>query len=892
MPEGTDVRTAEVDGRAVSVGHLDDHVTALEVLRSTGCTGPKDVCGGGVCGACTIQLDGTPVASCLLPAVALAGRTVTTVHGLSAAGPHPVQRAFAAADALQCGFCTPGFVTAAAAFVDRWRAEHGDVAPPRDAIGAALAGNLCRCGAYDAIHRAVAAACAGEHDDPAPLVGARHDAAPKVRGDAVYTADVRLDGMLEGVVVRATAPHLTDVALDLSVAAEMPDVVVAPMLAEGDPTVRFVGQVVAAVAAPTLDLAAQAAAMVAVLGAEAPATIGLDAAMAPDAALVFADRAARKGAFGGGEQQAIPARWHGNVRGPVRLGWRGGTAERRITRARSASDPLLVETTFETAGQVHTALEPHVAVADVRADGTVRLWASTQAVGDLARAVAARLEVPVGGVEVIAEHVGGGFGGKLSMTDEVVAACLLSRVAGCPVRVRWSRAEELSAAGYRPPTRSRISLLAAVDGSLAALRLDVESDGGTSIGASAAAQSLLLYGRTPRVVRDLDVVSHAAPGCAFRAPGGPPMAWALEQAVDEAAHRLGTDPLELRRRWDGNERRHALYDWAGALPAWRDRGPVGSSSGRLRRGIGAAMSSWMYFVDPGTEVTCEVRDGRVVVTCSTQDMGTGTRTVLANAAAAVLGIDPEDVDVEIGRSSPSHGPTSGGSRTAASVFPTTTAATEALRDEVVAVAAGELGLAEARPIDGGIAHRDGVVPWKEALAAAPGVRGAATRGADLARRVVPFGDSQAGRGLTGAVHLCEVEVDTRLGRTRVLRAWAGLAVGRVLAEGPARSQVEGALVQGIGYALFEERAVDPHTGAVVSASLEDYRIPGMADTPEIEVHFHTEGWEHVPGGGVGIGEVAAVGVAAAVGNAVHHATGWRPTVAPVTPARLLEGLGS
>lgn len=368
------------------------------------------------------------------------------------------------------------------------------------------------------------------------------------------------------------------------------------------------------------------------------------------------------------------------------------------------------------------------------------------------------------------------------------------------------------------------------------------------------------------------------------------MAWALEQAVDDVAHRLGTDPLALRRRWDGNERRRSLYDWAAALPAWTDRGPVGAATGRFRRGVGAAMSSWMYFVDPASEVVCEVRDGRVVVICGTQDLGTGTRTVLANAVAEVMGIAPADVEVEVGHSAAGHGPASGGSRTATSVSSTATAAAQALRAEAVTAVAAAMGLTNARAMPGGVEHDDGEVPWKEALAAAPGVRGAATRGADLARRVLPFGDSQAGRGLSGAVHLCEVEVDTRLGRTRVTRAWAGIAVGRILAEGPARSQAEGGLIQGIGYALFEERVVDPSSGAVLSASLDDYRIPGIADTPEIHVHFHTEGWDHVPGGGVGIGEVATVGVAAAVGNAIHNATGWRPTTAPVTPARMLEGL--
>lgn len=152
-------------------------------------------------------------------------------------------------------------------------------------------------------------------------------------------------------------------------------------------------------------------------------------------------------------------------------------------------------------------------------------------------------------------------------------------------------------------------------------------------------------------------------------------------------------------------------------------------------------------------------------------------------------------------------------------------------------------------------------------------------------------DLAVGRGLSGAVHVMEVEVDTLLGRVRPTRCWAGLGVGRVYSERMARNQVEGAVVQGVGYALFEERRHDPATGTVLGDDLEDYRLPGLGDVPETEVHFHQEGFEHVPGaGGVGLGEVCAVGVAAAVGNAVHDATGWRAHALPVRPDRLLEGL--
>ncbi|CAN5902793.1 hypothetical protein BH23ACT10_BH23ACT10_11990 [soil metagenome] len=149
---------------------------------------------------------------------------------------------------------------------------------------------------------------------------------------------------------------------------------------------------------------------------------------------------------------------------------------------------------------------------------------------------------------------------------------------------------------------------------------------------------------------------------------------------------------------------------------------------------------------------------------------------------------------------------------------------------------------------------------------------------------------QLGRGMSGAVHVTDVEVDTRTGRTRALRVWAGIAVGRVFAPQLARSQCEGSVIQGVGYALYEQRRLDPHTGTNLTANLSDYHIPQLGDTPEIDVHFDERGWEHVPGGGIGLGEVATVGVAASVGNAIHNATGWRPLDLPVTPDRVVEAV--
>jgi xanthine dehydrogenase YagR molybdenum-binding subunit len=157
------------------------------------------------------------------------------------------------------------------------------------------------------------------------------------------------------------------------------------------------------------------------------------------------------------------------------------------------------------------------------------------------------------------------------------------------------------------------------------------------------------------------------------------------------------------------------------------------------------------------------------------------------------------------------------------------------------------------------------------------------------RRSMPL---EVGRGATGAVHVSEVEVDVRLGRVRVLRVAGGLAAGRIAAPELARSQCYGGVIQGIGYALYEQRQIDHRSGLVLTAGLEDYRIPAIGDVPEIDIHFMEEGFEHVPGRGVGLGELSTIGIAASIGNAIYNATGWRARELPIRPDRLLEGVSA
>jgi xanthine dehydrogenase YagR molybdenum-binding subunit len=866
MSQSLLVRTV-VNGTSVELRPHHDGVLLDSLRDELGLRGTKVGCEAGVCGACTVHVDGAPLVSCLLPASAVEGRAVTTIEHLGATDLHPIQRALAAHDGLQCGFCSPGFAMEAAAFHDEWRSVHAaGVTPSRAEIAEALAGHLCRCGAYAAIYEAVAAACAGLYDDPrGNWTADRIDAVEKLTGEAEYTVDVSLPGMLHGVIVRSPHAHALVERLTLPERAIE--------LLPSDRVVRFVGQPMAAVAALTRREAKQLADGIVAGASFTVRPHVLDAEQARDAssAPVYEHRAARKLAPNSAEGPLVPAPWKGNVRGPSSgLSSRRFTARSRVEKARRSNDDGLVDLRFTTASQVHTPLETHASVARWNDDESVDVWVSTQAVSDLRVKIAEHFHVPVDKVHIHARHVGGAFGCKLGLSTDTVAAIELSRLHRLPVRVVLSRAEELVDGGSRPGTVSELGMVSNTDGSLRALTMNTYGDGGVSVGSTVAGMARLIYGRSPRSLYDFDVATNAPRGTPFRGPGGPPLAWALEQGVDQMAHQRGIDPIELRRRWDGNRKRARLYDWAGDLPVWRDRPPTGSQFGRFRRGVGLAAANWFYFVDPGTKVEVAIVDGRVVVRTATQDMGTGSRSVLAGAVSEVLGVARSSVEVKIGTTSAPHGPASGGSRTTTSIAPAARAAATQLKESMERVGAriGDPG--------------------------ANGMSATAGRPKDRRGFVTPFTmyDFRVGRGMSGAVHIVEVEVDTLLGHTRALRAWGGIAAGIIREPRLARSQCEGAIVQGISFALYEQRIIEPNTGHVLTSNLEDYRFAGIGDCPEISIHFDEKGWDHVPGGGVGVGEVATMPVAAAVANAVHNATGWRPLDLPIRPDRLMSGLNT
>jgi xanthine dehydrogenase YagR molybdenum-binding subunit len=718
-----------------------------------------------------------------------------------------------------------------------------------------------------------------------------------VTGSAKYTVDICHDGQLEGVILRSHEAHARIGDLDLAPALAIPGVNAAISLLGEDRVVRYVGAPIAAVAAKDRKTALAAIAAIQIKSERLPSAIGLDEARKPNAPVVF-DKASRKKAGNVSEGGGSPAPWKANIRGPsAAFSQKPKKVRSWVEGARQEKNPLLVEGTFRTGTQSHACLEPHATVA--RFDGDrLTVHASTQTVFHLMELIAKRYKLDHDKVRVIADHVGGGFGSKASLGMETIAAIELAREAKAPVRIAYDRHEELSVTGYRPATEVKIALLPSEQGELKALSITAHADTGAAINSTIAALARLIYPAQAKALADFDVVSNLPPGAAFRGPGGPPMAFALEQAIDEAALRMNVDPIELRKRWDPDPNRGRLYDWAMELDVWRNRKSPATQSGRYRRGVGVATGYWLYIWQPGSRVEVSVKGGRLIASTATQDIGTGSRTVIANTVAHEFGLEPHEVEVRIGDSKLPEGPGSGGSRTTASVIPPTLLAIQKLK------AAIEKN-SNRKPAPGSNA------PWREMLAASPDLSASGVRPED-AKKTAPgiesplkqvgilgwifgfmmrrFSNLAIGAGVPSSVQVVEVEVDTWLGHVRVVNVHTGIAVGKIAAPALARSQAAGSVIQGIGYALYEAREIDARTGDTLSGGMEDYRIPGISDTPMIEVHFDEAGFDHVLGGSVGIGEVATVPTSPAVANAIHNATGIRLNELPIRPDRLISAL--
>jgi xanthine dehydrogenase YagR molybdenum-binding subunit len=730
----------------------------------------------------------------------------------------------------------------------------------------------------------------------------RPDARQKVTGAARFTADVQLRGMLHARRIVSSIPHGRVVSIDTSKAERVAGVKAIHLLdrtydgpRQRDPaadprsrfpTVRYVGQPLGAVAATTQAAADEAVRRVEITYEPLPFVIDPEAARRQDAPLVYPPAVDGEDGEAQGE-----VRTRGNVRGPEREA--RGDVERGFAEAE-----VIVEGSYTTQVQTHCCLETHGVVAHWDA-GHLELHASTQSVTPVRYEMAQLLGIPPERVRVLTQYVGGGFGSKLGAGSHAVLAAELSRKTKSPVRLMLDRAEEHVSTGNRPSTRQRLRIGARRDGTLTAIQLESFGTAGVATGAGVGRAAGWMYACPSFSSEQSDVFTHAGPGSPFRAPRECQGVFALEQLVDELAERLALDPLELRDRIDTREdaasRQHRVERRIGAERAgWARRHAPGADAGPVKRGLGVAQAIWPRYVF--MPAACEVaisRDGKVEVRAATQDVGTGTRAVLAQVVAEELGLRPEDVTVRIGDSDLPPTPPSGGSNLTGSLTPAVrTAAHEAGR-RLREAAAKLLGAAPSE-----LAFRERAIVVRgepaRALPFADAARRAGRSGIVVRRdRRDDYGYAGSGdRGALGGVQFAEVAVDVETGVVRVERIVAVHDCGRPINPLGLQNQVNGGILHGLSWALHEDRVLDPATGRMLNVDLEMYKLAGAREVPRIEVHLVEEYRARSATDAGGIGEPANIATAAAIANAVYNAIGVRIRDLPITPRRVLAALGA
>ena len=709
---------------------------------------------------------------------------------------------------------------------------------------------------------------------------ARVDGRAKVTGTARFTVDVKLPGMLYGRLLRSPHAHARLLSMDLGEAAKLPGVravlpvnetvgraVETPPAGASARRVLYVGDVIAGVAAETPAAAEAALRAIKADYQPLPFVVDIESARRVDAPLVFEHPVHGQG-YAEAIQTGTPLEQRGNVRGPNTAGSRGNAAE-GLARA-----DVVVEGEYRTQVQTHCCLETHAVVADWRAEG-LTVYMSTQYTAGVRSELAQAFGLPLGRVRVVVDVMGGGFGSKSGAGNYVRAAVALSRQAGAPVRIVLDRREEHLDSGNRPATVQKLRMGAKRDGTLTAISLDTYGTAGVGLGAGAGFIAQGLYSCENFAMSQSDVFIHAGPGSAMRAPGNVPGAFALEQAVDELAEKLGLDPLALRDKIDPSPVRREERRLGAARFGWSRRRAPGADKGALKRGVGIAQSLWGANVH--TNASCEVRihrDGSVELLSGVQDIGTGIRTVLAQVVAEELGLRPEEVSIRIGDTEFPAGPPSYGSLATASITPPArNAAYRALRR--LRELAGEGG------------------SFRDACARLPTERISvvASRSDDYGGFARKFGDMAQAQNMIGGVQFAEVAVDVETGIVRVERVVAAQDCGRPMNPRQIESQVQGGVLMGLSYALYENRVMDRHTGHVLNADLEHYKLARSRETPVIEMILLENYQGTSATDAYGIAEPSNIATAPAIANAVYNAIGVRIRELPMTPAVILAALG-
>jgi xanthine dehydrogenase YagR molybdenum-binding subunit len=724
-----------------------------------------------------------------------------------------------------------------------------------------------------------------------PLV--RVDGPLKVSGSARYASDRHFPDMLYAVPVGATIANGTVAAIDAGAAEAMPGVrkvytrqtlgrlfrVPASSRARvderrppfEDDTIRYYGQYVALVVADTFEQATAAARTVKVRYGQV-ARPDVSTALAPDAGA------------------------------PPKV-----QTERGDPDAAFAAAPVKLDRTYDTPIETHSSIELHASVATF--DGTrFTLYETTQAVMNFREVLAQMLGVPIENVRVVTEFLGTGFGGKLWPWPQSLLAAVAARDLGRPVKLVLTRPMTFQSAGHRPHTQQRIRLGATGAGRLVSLQHDYVYDRAllSDYKENCGESSGFMYSTPNLRVTEAHATRNVGVATSMRGPGAVPGMYALESAMDELAVALEMDPVALRLAnepavdeslnvpFSSRHLKECLtlgaekFGWARRTPevgSMRDKGRI--------LGWGVAACTWLAARWPAEAGVMFKADGSVRVASGTQDIGTGTYTVLAQMVSQLTGVDAASIEVAIGDTALPPGPISGGSMATASLVPAVSGAVREAVGRLLAVAAegDAFGKASVAELDfhQGRVHRKDQPPargrrFDEVLAEA---RVAQVEGRGTSEGTFDVKNPTRSTHSFGA-HFVEVAWQPDIARLRVSRTLTVIDAGRIINPLTGRNQIQGAVAMGIGMALFEETHYDPRNGMPVNGNLADYLMTTHADAPPMEVVFldypDTELNEL---GARGIGEIGLAGTAAAITNAVYHATGVRVRDLPVRIEDLL-----
>ena len=728
----------------------------------------------------------------------------------------------------------------------------------------------------------------------------RVDAYERVSGSAVYASDVSLPNMIFGAILRCPHPHARVKKVDTSKAKSMPGVyaVISGNTAEAnvswpyrtrgaqfesrlfDPFCRFEGETVAAVAAKTPYQAWDAVRAIQVDYEVLPFVADEREALSQGGAAVHED---------------------GNRVGPPTTYERGDVAKG------FAEADVVLEQDYRTECEIHTPMELHGCVANWEGD-RLTIWESTQGVYRVQSDVARILGLPLSKVRVIGPYMGGAFGSKLQAGKYTIIAALLAKMSARPVKMILSREETYLAVGNRPPVNMRLKAGVKRDGTLTAFDFDCNGTGGAY---PAGGVSLVDW-----LVRDLytcpnvrtvctDVYINAGPSRPFRAPGHPQGSWALEQMMDALANEIQMDPVDLRLKniplnsqaregqppYTTTGLEACLEEGARAF-GWRAslrRIAADGNNGFVRRGVGMAGGLW--FVGggrpPSTIILKLFSDGSVNLNMGASDIGTGTKTVMALVVAEELGIKPDMIQIEHADTGTTQFATpSGGSKTVPTESPAVRAAAVSVKQQLLEIAAKDLAVdADSLSFMAGSIVSKTDPEKKIKLTEISGLKnrgvvvGIGYRGPNPENKVVnPF-----------AAQFCEVEVDIRTGEVRILRFLGAHDSGRVMSRLTYDNQVFGGITMGIGFAMTEARILDrQQTGKMVNRNWHDYKLPTALDVPAdmVCLPIELDDPEANTTGAKGLGEPVTIPTAAAIANAVYHATGVRVTTTPMNPLQL------